>query len=136
MSVDVFTFGDPEKGSNDGKKKANKKLVMKVCAQAKNLAPIDSGNLKGSILWRTPDEEGGFEKGEKIKLKVKEGDAIVGTATEYAPYQEFGTKRMAAQPFLRPAVLIEVAGAAGLKEIKKQLIDTMKKELNNRKRKI
>jgi HK97 gp10 family phage protein len=30
--------------------------------------------------------------------------AIIGTSTHYAPYIEFGTRYMAAQPFLRPAL--------------------------------
>lgn len=40
------------------------------------------------------------------QLKDKAGEAtwVVGTNTEYAVYVEFGTSRMAAQPYLRPAV--------------------------------
>lgn len=37
-------------------------------------------------------------------LKVEDGHWRVGTNVEYAPYLEFGTRKMAARPFMRPAV--------------------------------
>jgi HK97 gp10 family phage protein len=58
-----------------------------VHGQAVELAPVDTGNLKGSIAWRVEGKTG-----------------IVGTRVEYAPYQEYGTRKMQAQPFLRPAL--------------------------------
>lgn len=55
---------------------------------AKQLAPVDTGNLRNSITHRQLD-----------------GDTeIVGSAVEYAPYQELGTRKMKAQPYLRPAI--------------------------------
>jgi phage protein, HK97 gp10 family len=39
----------------------------------------------------------------KINKPGKEDVVLVGTALDYAPYQEFGTVKMNAQPFLRPA---------------------------------
>lgn len=61
-----------------------------VEGQAKLYAPVDTGLLRGSINHRV------------------EGDtAIVGTNVEYAPYQEYGTRRFrpgVGQPFMRPAI--------------------------------
>lgn len=55
---------------------------------AKRACPVDTGNLRNSITHAV-------ESGE---------DAVyVGTNVEYAPYVELGTRRTAAQPFLRPA---------------------------------
>ena len=55
---------------------------------AKRACPVDTGNLRNSITHAV-------ESGE---------DAVyVGTNVEYAPYVEMGTRRTAAQPFLRPA---------------------------------
>lgn len=59
---------------------------------------------------------------ENLQINIK-SDAVyvVGTNVEYAVYQEFGTSKMAAQPYLRPAVrevereiprLAEKAGSA------------------------
>ena len=54
---------------------------------AKQLAPVDTGNLRNSISHAQQDEN----------------TEVVGTNVSYAPYQEFGTSKMAAHPFLRPA---------------------------------
>lgn len=50
---------------------------------------VDTGNLKGSI-----------KVGE-----VTADHAILEANADYAGYLEFGTRRMAARPFMRPAVL-------------------------------
>lgn len=50
---------------------------------------IDTGNLKGSI-----------KVGE-----VTDNHAVLEANANYAGYLEFGTRRMAARPFMRPAVL-------------------------------
>lgn len=55
---------------------------------AKRACPVDTGNLRNSITHAVESAE----------------DAVyVGTDVEYAPYVEMGTRRTAAQPFLRPA---------------------------------
>lgn len=58
---------------------------------AKRLCPVDTGRLRNSIT-HTADEE----------------YAYIGTNVEYAPYIEYGTSRMDAQPFLKPAVVNNV----------------------------
>lgn len=52
---------------------------------------VRTGRLRGSITWRL-GEDG------------QSPYADVGTNVEYAPYVELGTSRMAALPFLRPAL--------------------------------
>ena len=60
-----------------------------VCeGYAAEAAPFKTGRLSGSITHKPLD--GSTE--------------IVGTNVEYAPYQEFGTRKMKAHPYLRPAV--------------------------------
>lgn len=58
-----------------------------ISNRAKELAPVLTGNLRRSIA--VTDGDGEF--------------VHIGTDVEYAIYQEFGTSKMAAQPFLRPA---------------------------------
>ena len=58
-----------------------------VQGSAKRIAPVDSGNLKGSITR------------EKFHDRAE-----VGTNVEYAEHVEYGTKHMTAQPYLRPAI--------------------------------
>lgn len=52
-------------------------------------APVDTGNLRNSIVF---------------KVDSPSDSVIIGTNVEYGKYQEFGTSRMKAQPYLRPAV--------------------------------
>ncbi len=66
---------------------------------AKILSPVDTGALRRSITHEF----------------LSKREAIVGSNLEYAPHVELGTVKMAAQPFLRPAL------HANLKKIRKLL---------------
>jgi len=63
-------------------------LALKLRNEAVRRCPVDTGRLRQSI---------GLQK-------VGDGHYRVGTNVVYAPYVEFGTRRMAAQPFMRPAL--------------------------------
>ncbi|HBY46024.1 MAG TPA: hypothetical protein DEU95_06285 [Chloroflexi bacterium] len=67
-------------------------VLSDATASAQRSAPIDTGALKNSITF---------------KPAVKTGGALVGSFGSYdigyAIYQEMGTYRMAARPYLRPA---------------------------------
>jgi HK97 gp10 family phage protein len=67
---------------------ALKALAYQVEGQAKSLAPVDTGALKGSI-WTDRKRAGLYH---------------VSDGVEYGIYQELGTSRMAAHPFMVPAV--------------------------------
>jgi HK97 gp10 family phage protein len=58
---------------------------------------VDTGRLRASITHTLPERD---ERGLRVR---------VGTDVEYARYLEFGTRRMAPRPFLRPA-MAAVAG--------------------------
>ena len=64
-------------------------LVLLVEAEAKKLCPVDTGKLRASITPVIESWAAGY----------------VGTNTHYAPYVEYGTEKMPAQPFLEPAFL-------------------------------
>lgn len=66
----------------------NEALAIAVESEAKRRAPVDTGRLRASITHDS-DATG----------------AIVGTNVEYAPFQELGTSKMQAQPFLVPAAM-------------------------------
>jgi len=65
-------------------------LAHQVEGASKALAPVDTGALKNSIETK----------------KVKMNEWRVQDGVEYGIYQELGTSRMAAQPFMVPAVEI------------------------------
>ena len=75
------------RAAEQAKKKALTEAALIVEGQAVSLAPVDTGNLKNSITHQ-----------------VKGDEARIGTNTDYGPYLEFGTRKMPAQPYLRPAM--------------------------------
>jgi len=76
-------------------RKSQEKLetaALMVERTAKQLAPVETGTLRRSITH-----------------KVTKNKAVVGSNVEYAPHIEMGTVKMAAQPFLRPALMANMA---------------------------
>lgn len=65
-----------------------RKAIMDIEGDAKTLAPVDTGNLKNSGYSQMKNEALGE----------------VGFTAEYAIYQEFGTRKMRAQPYLIPSL--------------------------------
>ena len=134
--VEVIKYGDLIKGAAESIKAVNIGLLEKVTAEAKSWCVPVSGLLRNSIMWKTQEQSGGHEEGDVLKATAKEGEGVVGSATEYAGYQEFGTRKMKAQPFLRPAVEIEVFGSSGAATMKKYSAKAMESELKKRKSRI
>lgn len=52
---------------------------------------VRTGRLRGSIAWR-------------LGKDARSPYVDIGTAVHYGPFVELGTSRMAARPFLRPAL--------------------------------
>jgi HK97 gp10 family phage protein len=73
-------------------------LAHDVEAVAKMMAPYRTGDLRGSIQ-STVD----FLPGRRVA-------AFIGSTLDYAGYVELGTSKMAAQPYLRPALAQVTAG--------------------------
>ena len=61
--------------------------ALVIAEAAENMVPVDTGFLRSSIFVR--------EAGNNVE---------VGFSAEYASYVEFGTYKMVAQPYLRPAI--------------------------------
>ena len=67
--------------------------TAKIVRSAKINAPVDTGNLRASISSTiTGDGRNGTMRAE------------IGPTAEYGIYPEVGTSRMAARPYLYPAV--------------------------------
>ena len=64
------------------------KTAHDIEADAKSLAPVDTGALRNSIS--TTIGNGGLS-------------AEIGPTVDYAPYLEYGTRRMPPQPYMGPA---------------------------------
>ena len=78
---------------NESVHRAVQQAGLFIERRAKQLAPVDFGDLKRSInlVMKT-------NKNQSRQL------GTVGTNIDYAAYQEFGTKFMPAQPFMGPAL--------------------------------
>lgn len=104
------------KDLDKNKEDIGRAAAFEIEAGAKMRAPVDTSALQNSIYTVTKKEDGYAEAIVAAKSKNKTakfsrhpkptGDTIanVGPAVEYAEYQEFGTSKMAAHPFLFPAV--------------------------------
>src|SRR5688500_11309851 len=75
------------KGSEQAVKNALLQTAADIVNIAKQLAPVDTGALKQSIG----------------AVPVTSTSILIGTDKEYAPFVEYGTSKMSAQPFLTPA---------------------------------
>ena len=92
MAGEVTVTQDNTDQVVDGIKSAIGAALEEIVLLAENYAakkcPVDTGNLRGSITHEVDTA----------------GNAVyIGTNIEYAPYVEFGTRHMHAQPYLRPA---------------------------------
>lgn len=92
----AFTAEDLSKGA---------KVILE---QAQDICPIDTGFLRDS----------GF-------MQVVGEDVEIGFSAEYASYVEFGTYKMAAQPFLRPA--LDIAELQALSAV----VDSVEKNMRD-----
>ena len=72
----------------EGVAKAVKLIAKQGASNVADLAPVDTGRLKGSITGRSDADT-----------------AYIGTNVYYGIYQEYGTYKMAAHPFLKPGIM-------------------------------
>lgn len=75
----------------DALEKATKQTSLAAQADARDNAPVDTGNLKQSIST-------------EHARSTEAATSTVYTNVEYGLYQEMGTVKMAAHPFLMPAL--------------------------------
>jgi len=71
---------------------AMKKTTGKVQVQAKQIAPKRTGFMANNILV------------EPVKKTATSVTGTVNAKADYSSFVEFGTYKMSAQPFIRPAV--------------------------------
>jgi hypothetical protein len=92
------------------------RFALQVEVEAKQLAPIDTSALRNSIYTVGQGADGYKEASsaaeaanpavqtEALPTPVLPTIAHVGPCVDYAAYLEFGTARMAAHPYLMPAL--------------------------------
>lgn len=86
MEVTVDNTAAVKGGLQSAIARALERIGLQADGYAKDLCPVDTGNLRNSIT-HTSDGKA----------------AYIGTNVTYGKYVELGTVKMAAQPYLRPA---------------------------------
>lgn len=86
MEVTVDNTAAVKGGLKSAFARALERIGLQAEGYAKDLCPVDTGNLRNSIT-HTSDGKA----------------AYIGTNVTYGKYVELGTVKMAAQPYLRPA---------------------------------
>ena len=98
----------------DGMDKLQKKLKANATlADVKKVVRQNGSELQKKIQSNA-DFDKGYQTGttkRSVSLEIKDGGftAESGPETEYAPYLEYGTRFMDAQPFVRPALEVQAA---------------------------
>jgi len=120
MSISTFKLDTREldkivREMDGNKKKVGKMIGFELEAEAKKRAPRLTSAMSNSIYTVTQDYDGYSSASGAAKqanpevltqpLPTPSGNILanVGPCVNYAEYVEFGTSRMAAQPFLTPA---------------------------------
>ena len=83
-------------------------IAYALSGEQPSLGALDSGKQQRTYKAERSDKNGVLQKGTysgHTPSAESGGLAVyIGSNVSYAPYQELGTRRMSAKPFLRPAV--------------------------------
>jgi len=112
MKVDVkrTKYGDVKSAVADGKAISNLMIGAAIASQAKLLAPVDYGQLRNSLSASNLKETKLLnnmpgEKADALDTQgLKDDEVYAGSNSDHAIFQEYGTVKQPAQPFLRPAM--------------------------------
>ena len=105
-------YGNVKSAVADGKAISNLMIGAAIASQAKLLAPVDYGQLRNSLSASNTSRTEllnnmAGEKAEALDTQgLKEDEVYVGSNSDHAVAQEYGvgSRKMIAQPFLRPAM--------------------------------
>lgn len=87
VSVDTTKINELLSTIPGNKNKAVREAANYILGEARTLAPVRTGHLRSNS-----------------EVEGEGGNSLIKFNAEYAAYVELGTRKMAAQPFLTPAV--------------------------------
>ena len=103
-------YGNVKSAVSNGKAISNLMIGAAIASQAKLLAPVDMGQLRNSISASNTSKTEllnnmAGEKAEALDTQgLKNDESYVGSNSDHAIFQEYGTVKQPAQPYLRPAM--------------------------------
>ena len=132
-------YGNVKTAVANGKEISNLMIGAAIASQAKLLAPVDYGQLRNSLSASNLREtkllnnmEG--EKADALDTQgLKDDEVYVGSNSDHAIFQEYGTVRQPAQPYLRPAMEAVVQRKTPAEIFAKYGREAMDRELKGRK---
>jgi HK97 gp10 family phage protein len=139
VKLTKIKFGDISTALKAITKNSNLELGTQIASQAKALAPVQYGQLRNSISATSLSKSvllnnSSGEKAEKLETSGLSGDEVyVGSNSDHTIYQEYGTVKQPAQPFLRPATELKAKGANVADIVSKYNRKAMEAELKKRK---
>ena len=116
-------------------------LGAEIASQAKVLAPVDYGQLRNSIsassLTETVllNDNNSEEQADELETTgLKGNEVFVGSNSDHTIFQEYGTVKQPAQPFLRPATELIVKKKSVEDIMTKYSREAMEEEFKKRKK--
>jgi HK97 gp10 family phage protein len=103
-------YGNVKSAVADGKAISNLMIGAAIASQAKLLAPVDYGQLRNSISASNTSRTELLnnmpgEKADALDTQgLKDDEVYAGSNSDHAIFQEYGTVKQPAQPYLRPAM--------------------------------
>ncbi len=132
-------YGNMKTAVANGKEISNLMIGAAIASQAKLLAPVDYGQLRNSLSASNTSRTEMLnnmagEKAEALDTQGLKGDEVyAGSNSDHAIFQEYGTVRQPAQPYLRPAMEAVVQRKTPAEIFEKYGREAMDRELKGRK---
>ena len=132
-------YGNVKTAVANGKEISNLMIGAAIASQAKLLAPVDYGQLRNSLSASNTSRTEMLnnmagEKAEALDTQgLKDDEVYAGSNSDHAIFQEYGTVKQPAQPFLRPAMEAIVQRKEPAEIFAKYGREAMDRELKRRK---
>ena len=132
-------YGNVKTAVANGKEISNLMIGAAIASQAKLLAPVDMGQLRNSLSASNTSRTEMLnnmagEKAEALDTQgLKDDEVYVGSNSDHAIFQEYGTVKQPAQPYLRPAMEAVVQRKTPAEIFEKYGREAMDRELKGRK---
>jgi HK97 gp10 family phage protein len=132
-------YGNVKTAVANGKAISNLMIGAAIASQAKLLAPVDYGQLRNSLSASNTSRTEMLnnmagEKAEALDTQgLKDDEVYAGSNSDHAIFQEYGTVKQPAQPYLRPAMEVVVQRKTPAEIFEKYGREAMDRELKGRK---
>jgi len=139
VNAQRIKYGNVKTAVANGKGISNLMIGAAIASQAKLLAPVDYGQLRNSLSASNTSRTEMLnnmagEKAEALDTQgLKDDEVYAGSNSDHAIFQEYGTVKQPAQPYLRPAMEAVVQRKTPAEIFEKYGREAMDRELKGRK---